>query len=351
MRVSDLPDGCLRVVHPPAVRDPFRPSPTLLIPRALAIILAALLALLTSTAAIGEQSSLAQLLAEPPWRTALRAPNPGVALSPQVTGATITASLVRGAAAPDGERTQKNDQPLTAALPALPPVLELQSVLTAPSAATLPSRPFVSPRAADDAAFGSQNEAAAPPLRTAYADDRVGIDEPFNLLLSNEAANLRLPHGVSGQGRDHWWSDRPLPQGITGKKEVRCLAQAIYFESRGEPAVGQAAVAQVVINRVKNPAYPDDVCSVVFQNHKWYNRCQFTFTCDRKKDIVRDKAAWDIAMRLAKAYTSGTLWLPEIGAATHYHAQHVTPKWASLMRQVKAIDNHIFYITKNGGWT
>ena len=70
-------------------------------------------------------------------------------------------------------------------------------------------------------------------------------------------------------------------------KEQKCLANAIYFEARGETLRGQAAVAQVVLNRVRNPAYPETICGVVYQNQNLKNRCQFSFACDGKKDRHR----------------------------------------------------------------
>jgi spore germination cell wall hydrolase CwlJ-like protein len=111
------------------------------------------------------------------------------------------------------------------------------------------------------------------------------------------------------------------------------------------------AVAQVVINRVKNPEYPDDVCGVVYQNRNWFKRCQFTFACDRIRDAVRDEKAWSTARRIAESYAAGQAWLPTLGAATHYHARRVSPRWASQMREIKTIDRHVFYITHGGGWT
>lgn len=187
---------------------------------------------------------------------------------------------------------------------------------------------------------------------SAYAPSDDGIETPFDLLLdapSTTGLQRLLPYGVSGNGRDHWWSSRPLPADVAAPASLKCLAQAVYFEARGESLTGQEAVAQVVVNRVKNPAFPDDVCSVVFQNRRWFNRCQFTFACDRREDTVRDPEAWAIAEGVARDYVTARIWRADIGAATHYHATRVAPKWANLMRAVKTIDNHVFYITTGGG--
>src|SRR5690606_5661479 len=123
-----------------------------------------------------------------------------------------------------------------------------------------------------------------------------------------------------------------------------------YFEARGEPVKGQAAVAQVILNRVRNPAYPDTICGVVYQNKNWRNRCQFSFACDGIKDRVANRQHFRIAQEVAMAVTAGKIWLDEVGTATHYHATYVHPRWAKTMDQVKKIGRHIFYRTFGGGW-
>lgn len=202
---------------------------------------------------------------------------------------------------------------------------------------------------ADAHAFHATAAAAASAsIMSAYADPGgIDLSAPFQAVLNPGA----LPHGVSGNGLDHWWSDRPLPEKITAEEEVQCLAEAIYFEARSEPVDGQAAVAQVIINRVKNPAYPDSICGVVYQNRKWYNRCQFSFACDRIKDVVNDPVAWETATEIAQKYTAGEMWLPQVGASTHYHADYVSPRWAPQMKRIRQIGAHIFYLTLRGDWT
>ena len=92
---------------------------------------------------------------------------------------------------------------------------------------------------------------------------------------------------------EHAWVTNPLPKSSFSKKQKTCLANAIYFESRSEPVAGQTAVAQVVMNRVKNPTYPNTICGVVYQNKHRRNACQFSFACDRIPDRIRSKKAWD----------------------------------------------------------
>lgn len=143
-----------------------------------------------------------------------------------------------------------------------------------------------------------------------------------------------------------------LPRGLLFKGETeteyqarqrRCLATAIYFEARGEPVRGQLAVAQVVMNRVRSSIYADTICGVVFQGQWRRNGCQFSFACDGNADIPKDKERWLLANRLAKRVTDGKEWLPEIGHASHYHANYVKPKWRRQMHHVKQVGRHIFY--------
>ena len=129
------------------------------------------------------------------------------------------------------------------------------------------------------------------------------------------------------------------------------LANAIYFEARGESAKGQAAVAQVVLNRVRNPAYPNTICGVVYQNDNWRNRCQFSFACDGKKDRITSPSHYKTAEEIAMAVTAGKIFIPEIGSSTHYYAQYVRPGWARTMQKMTKIGLHIFYRTYGGGWS
>jgi spore germination cell wall hydrolase CwlJ-like protein len=150
---------------------------------------------------------------------------------------------------------------------------------------------------------------------------------------------------------DHSWAAQPLPASVLSDREQHCLAAGIYFEARGEPVRGQAAVAQVILNRVRNPTYPDTVCGVVYQNRKWRNRCQFSFACDRVADEVKDSRRWDTARYVAREATEGRIWLKQVGSSTHYHASYVQPKWARKMKEVGRIGLHIFYRTFGGGWS
>ena len=131
-------------------------------------------------------------------------------------------------------------------------------------------------------------------------------------------------------------------------RERWCMATAIYFEARGESYRGQAAVAQVVMNRTKDHRYPDTICGVVFQNQHKRNACQFSFACDGIPEVVNERKPWEQAEEIAIKVTSGELYLAEVGDATHYHATYVRPAWAPRMDKVTQIGLHVFYKFKRG---
>jgi Cell Wall Hydrolase len=127
-----------------------------------------------------------------------------------------------------------------------------------------------------------------------------------------------------------------------GKSE-KCLAEAVYFEARGEAVRGQIAVAQVVLNRAFSGKYPETVCGVVYQNKHRHLACQFTFACDNNKDVIREPDMWERAQKIAKAMLDGQLWLPEVDKSTHYHAYWVRPSWVSEMKRMYKTGVHTFY--------
>ena len=126
-------------------------------------------------------------------------------------------------------------------------------------------------------------------------------------------------------------------------KSEKCLAEAVYFEARGEAVRGQIAVAQVVLNRAFSGFYPSTVCAVVYQNKHRHLACQFTFACDNVADVVREPDMWDRAKKIAKAMLDGQLWLPEVAKSTHYHAYWVRPSWVHEMKKMYKYGVHTFY--------
>jgi spore germination cell wall hydrolase CwlJ-like protein len=122
-----------------------------------------------------------------------------------------------------------------------------------------------------------------------------------------------------------------------------CLAQAVYYEARSESEDGQRAVAQVVLNRVRHPAWPNSVCGVVYQGSlRPGGGCQFTFTCDGSLMRRPEGAAWAEAQRIAAEALGGRVFAP-IGLSTHYHTNAVFPAWAPQLVKTATIGAHIFY--------
>ncbi len=130
--------------------------------------------------------------------------------------------------------------------------------------------------------------------------------------------------------------------------EQRCLAQAVYFEARSEPEEGQAAVAQVVLNRAMSGLYPGSVCGVVFQNQERRNACQFSFACEGHGLRVSESDPWDRAVRIAREVTDGSTYVADVGDATHYHANYVRPGWARALKKTDVIGHHVFYTLRPG---
>ncbi|UZW56869.1 cell wall hydrolase [Sphingobium sp. JS3065] len=130
---------------------------------------------------------------------------------------------------------------------------------------------------------------------------------------------------------------------LDGYRALNCLTSAIYYEAGSEPEDGQRAVAQVVLNRVRNPLWPKSVCGVVYQGSERTDyRCQFTFSCDGSMARMASAAGWTRARRIAAQALSGIVYRP-VGLATYYHTLAVRPDWAAAMRPVAVIGAHIFY--------
>ena len=121
-----------------------------------------------------------------------------------------------------------------------------------------------------------------------------------------------------------------------------CLTAAVYYEARSEPAEGQRAVAQVVLNRVRDRAFPHSVCGVVYQGVGSGKGCQFSFACDGSMDRPREPSAWGRAEQIAAAALGGDV-MAAVGNATFYHAGYVLPWWASSLTRLGSVGSHIFY--------
>lgn len=124
-------------------------------------------------------------------------------------------------------------------------------------------------------------------------------------------------------------------------RAVDCLAAAQYYEA-GDDAVGQKAVAQVVLNRLRHPAFPKSVCEVVFQGAERETGCQFTFTCDGSLTRIPSLAAWERARALARRMLTGTVER-KVGLATHYHTDWVVPYWSASLDKITEVHTHLFF--------
>jgi hypothetical protein len=126
------------------------------------------------------------------------------------------------------------------------------------------------------------------------------------------------------------------------ERSLECLTAAIYYEARSEPVEGQRAVAQVVLNRVRHPSFPNSVCGVVFQGSDRSTGCQFTFTCDGSMAAWRDPEAWERSKEVARAALAGDVDT-NVGLATNYHANWMMPWWASSLERIASIGSQTFY--------
>lgn len=130
-------------------------------------------------------------------------------------------------------------------------------------------------------------------------------------------------------------------EGLNHRRALLCLTQAVYYEAGFEPLAGRRAVAQVVLNRMRHPAFPKSVCGVVYQGSS-SPVCQFSFVCDGSLYRRPAAGAWNEAERIARAALAGYVE-PSVGAATHYHADYVAPRWAPMLTKLTKLGAHIFY--------
>ena len=127
-----------------------------------------------------------------------------------------------------------------------------------------------------------------------------------------------------------------------GDTEWQCLTQALYFEARGESVKGQFAVAEVILNRVDTGKFPGTICKVVNQGTGKRYKCQFSYTCDGRREIVTDKTAWKRAGKIALIMQQGGERVLTSGA-TYYHTKAVNPRWARKFTRTTSIGVHLFY--------
>ena len=134
---------------------------------------------------------------------------------------------------------------------------------------------------------------------------------------------------------------RSLPV-VKGGKQWECLTEALYFEARGETVKGQFAVAEVILNRVASPSFPDSICRVVNQGTGRKFACQFTYTCDGRAEIIHEPKAYDMVGKVAKMMMDGMPRTLTEGA-TFYHTKAVRPRWSRVFERTTTIGFHHFY--------
>ncbi len=205
--------------------------------------------------------------------------------------------------------------------------------------ALAPIAPKPAPRAAAQG-YEADDHFPGAAFYTAIDDDAApmagatGTAELPNLPIPADAATIDTsiqpapPFALAGTGADH-------------ARALQCLTDAVYYEAAREPDDGQRAVAQVVLNRVRHPAFPATVCGVVFQGSE-HRGCQFSFACDGSMARAPQREAWDRAARVASAALDGQVFAP-VGMATHYHTYAVTPAWNRSLVMTGVFGAHFFH--------
>lgn len=186
-------------------------------------------------------------------------------------------------------------------------------------------------------------------------DPTAQLGESLSALVSAER------RAVSGMGRNHlervikspsfaasaaqrfnrsWMDAQPVAK---GGREWSCLSEALYFEARGESLKGIFAVAEVILNRVDSARYPDSVCGVINQGTGERYRCQFTYNCDGRAEIINEQRAYERVGKVARMMLDG---MPRTltGGATYYHTRAVNPRWSRVFDRTATIDTHHFYV-------
>lgn len=142
----------------------------------------------------------------------------------------------------------------------------------------------------------------------------------------------------------------PYQAGADASRELECLTQAVYYEARGEGRAGMEAVAQVVLNRARHPAFPKTVCGVVFQGAARRTGCQFSFTCNGAMRAAVNRSAWNRARAVASKAMDGHV-AAAVGRATHFHTTAVAPGWRNSLIRVNQVGDHVFYRFGRAGAT
>ena len=167
--------------------------------------------------------------------------------------------------------------------------------------------------------------------------------------MAAESASIAPPMVLPGVGA----VARPFRMGTTGmdySRALRCLTDAIYYEAASESEAGQRAVAQVIMNRMRHPSYPDTICGVIYQGSERVTGCQFSYSCDGSMRRTPSAMFYNRARGVAAAALAGSVYAP-VGLATHYHTTEINPYWAPSLRYITTIGAHRFYTFKGSAGT
>jgi len=192
--------------------------------------------------------------------------------------------------------------------------------------------------------FATADEVMATRLSAILGDERAALsvvpDNRLRLLTSlPSAADRDIVTDASLVYDRSFLAKQPAP---SGGEQWECLAEALYFEARGETVRGMFAVGEVILNRVDSNNYPDTLCKVINQGTGRKYGCQFTYTCDGNPENIAEPRSWDRVGKVARILLDGA---PRAltGGATHYHTKAVNPSWAQRYPRTATIDSHHFY--------
>lgn len=210
------------------------------------------------------------------------------------------------------------------------------ALLAALAASALAASSFVPPNEIARAAVPID-----PSMRRQISTMSTGIDQPIVVTgASALARNALIPTSGLPAGRMRGFAEID-PGSEAYSTALKCMTQAIYYEAANEPEAGKRGVAQVVLNRLRHPAYPNSVCEVVYEGAN-ARVCQFSFTCDGSLMRAPMARQWSEARRIAAEALAGVTE-PSVGSATNYHADYVVPRWAFTLAKLTQIGRHIFY--------
>ncbi len=202
--------------------------------------------------------------------------------------------------------------------------LSLAAAMRGRAEATAPASRPLAPAQASALIAATSAERALEVRATGEAAEQINAALPFSTAPVQAAVPFNAP-----------------TEGTSYERALTCLTQAVYYEAGYEPLPGRRAVAQVILNRMRHPAFPKSVCGVVYQRNST-PICQFTFVCDGSLNRQASAGAWAQARTVAEAALAGYVET-SVGQATHYHASYVAPYWAPMLTKISHIGAHIFY--------